>query len=371
METITLPTLYSITKLNKVKQWTISTAPDQQSSIIRSVSGFTDGVLTTFETVIVKGKNLGKKNETTHYSQALHEMQGKWNKKLDQGYSENSNPKNVTNNTKGPILPMLALDYTKRAHDIIFPSFCQPKLDGVRAITYNKGIYSRKGKQFLGLAHILNEIEHLSEFHLDGELYSKDLTFQEIVGIVKKQKLNEKDIKIILNIKFIVYDLVSDDDYKIRLDTLKKLFKENNFNHIKLIHTDIIKNSSEIEEFHNKYVSQGNEGLIIRNFLGPYEQKNRSKNLQKFKKFIDSEFEIIDFTSGEGVEKDLVLWICRLPQNPEKTFTVRPKGSHLERKKLFKNAKKYIGKYLTVKYFEMTDDGIPRFPVGLSFRDYE
>jgi len=33
--------------------------------------------------------------------------------------------------------------------------------------------------------------------------------------------------------------------------------------------------------------------------------------------------------------------------------------------------RKLYSKYLTVKYFELTDDGIPRFPVGLAVRDYE
>ena len=36
-----------------------------------------------------------------------------------------------------------------------------------------------------------------------------------------------------------------------------------------------------------------------------------------------------------------------------------------------KNVTKYYGKLLTVKFQELTSDGIPRFPVGISFRDYE
>jgi hypothetical protein len=31
----------------------------------------------------------------------------------------------------------------------------------------------------------------------------------------------------------------------------------------------------------------------------------------------------------------------------------------------------YIGKDLTVQFFELTDDGVPRFPVGIAVRDYE
>jgi len=35
------------------------------------------------------------------------------------------------------------------------------------------------------------------------------------------------------------------------------------------------------------------------------------------------------------------------------------------------NVSDYYGKWLTVKYQELSKDGIPRFPVGISFRNYE
>ena len=35
------------------------------------------------------------------------------------------------------------------------------------------------------------------------------------------------------------------------------------------------------------------------------------------------------------------------------------------------SGKKYIGKKLTVRFQELTDDKVPRFPVGITFRDYE
>ena len=38
---------------------------------------------------------------------------------------------------------------------------------------------------------------------------------------------------------------------------------------------------------------------------------------------------------------------------------------------MFEKGKSYIGKMLTVKYQELTDDGKPRFPVGINIRDYE
>lgn len=128
---------------------------------------------------------------------------------MDQGYSENSNPLPAKNTGKQTeILPMLALDYTKRAHDITFPCFGQPKLDGVRAITYGCSIYSRKGKEFTILDAITQELKEHRKLHLDGELFSKDLTFQEISGLVRKQKISTEELSKLAKIKFIVYDLV-------------------------------------------------------------------------------------------------------------------------------------------------------------------
>ena len=46
-------------------------------------------------------------------------------------------------------------------------------------------------------------------------------------------------------------------------------------------------------------------------------------------------------------------------------------GTRAEKKKLFQNAQDYIGEMLTVKFQDYTVAGIPRFPVGVTFRDYE
>jgi DNA ligase-1 len=47
------------------------------------------------------------------------------------------------------------------------------------------------------------------------------------------------------------------------------------------------------------------------------------------------------------------------------------KGKLIDLKEYFENQNKVLGKLLTVQYFELTPDGIPRFPVGASIRDYE
>ena len=75
---------------------------------------------------------------------------------------------------------------------------------------------------------------------------------------------------------------------------------------------------------------------------------------------------IIGFTEGEGNETGCVIWECETPEG--KTFKVRPRGTQDERKVIFKEGSKYIGQELTVRFQELSQDGIPRFPVGVGVR---
>ena len=52
-------------------------------------------------------------------------------------------------------------------------------------------------------------------------------------------------------------------------------------------------------------------------------------------------------------------------------FNVTPVGDRPSRVEMFQNADDYIGKMLTVKFFELSDDGVPRFGNGIAIRDYE
>ena len=79
--------------------------------------------------------------------------------------------------------------------------------------------------------------------------------------------------------------------------------------------------------------------------------------------------EVVDYKEGEGLEEGCVLWVCKTPEG--KLFSCRPRGTREDRVELFKNGDKYVGKKLTVRFQELTNDKVPRFPVGITFRDYE
>jgi DNA ligase-1 len=381
------PKLYSKSKTGKTQIWQIevikqssgpAAAGGGETAIIRVSYGYLDGKTVVNEKEVTKGKNLGKKNETTPYQQALLDAQSTWQGKVEGGYAENLGnaqvPGLASNNAVAAhktISPMLALDYHKAGKKIVFPCYVQAKLDGVRSIFFNNALTSRNGKPFTGLEHIIAELAPATKagLILDGEVYSTKLSFQQFVGLVKKKKFTAEDKEQLKFVNLWVYDCVNDQPFEERLATLKDFFAKNKFTQIHLLPTEECKKREDLKGFHDKFVLEGNEGLMVRNKQSLYQLGSRSNDLQKYKEFEDAEYPVVGFTDGQGIEKGLVIWTCKTKEGKE--FHVRPRGTHEERAALFKKAQSYIGKELTVRYQELSEDNIPRFPVGITFRDYE
>jgi DNA ligase-1 len=114
-------------------------------------------------------------------------------------------------------------------------------------------------------------------------------------------------------------------------------------------------------------LDEGYEGAIIRNFYGPYKTNHRSPNLQKYKSFMDDEYIITNGFEATGRDIGTVIFQCSTPDG--KLFNVRPKGTRLQRKEWLTNINTLIGKKLTVKFQNLSNDGIPRFPVGINIRE--
>ena len=380
------PILYKKDKSDKVRIWKITASEHEDGSCwIETEYGQKEGKITYSEKQVKTGKNIGKKNETTAIQQAINEARSAWVKKKESGYTpvtdgiEEEDGVSVDSASgvergKGiddsVPLPMLAHDYNKRGSSIIFPCFVQRKFDGTRCVGIpGNGLFSRNRKRYPNLQHIVAEINRLPPgIILDGELYSDTLTFQEIVGIVKRETLKKGDDEKQLAIKFYVYDLINTMPYEERLANLQILFARHKFKYLELVKTDICESEAKMKELHAQYVAESFEGIMLRNKVGLYKNA-RSCDLQKFKQFFDDEFEIVDYKEGEGQEEGCVIWVCKTPES--KTFSCRPRGSREDRIELFKNGDKYIGKMLTVRFQELTDEKMPRFPVGICVRNYE
>lgn len=395
------PTLFGESSHGKQKMWSVEVVEREGAGVIVQKHGYVGGKIVLNERAVTVGKNIGKKNETTPVQQAINEAKALWNKKRDAAYdvaaapvaepaaavaaiggagapapavaAEDSEESEETA-PAGAVLPMLAKDFNKNSKHIVFPCFAQRKLDGVRCVAIpGRGLFSRNGKAFPHLEHIRADVERVPDYlMLDGELYSDELTFQEIVGLVKKETLKPADEAKMAKIHLCVYDCILADKstcYTDRKTLLTDMFAKMGFTHLRLLPTVLCAGLEDVKRLHAEYVAEGYEGLILRNTKGLYKTQHRSNDLQKYKEFADAEYPIIGFREGDGVEKGCVIWLCRTPAGQE--FAVRPRGTHEERQAAFLKGASAIGKQLTVRYQELTNDGIPRFPVGIAIRDYE
>jgi len=379
----TFPTLFGKASTGKVKQWSVWVESHQGQGVILIEHGYENGKLQRIEKTISQGKNIGKRNETSPLQQAIQEARSQWIEKKEKGYTEReplhaSEDQDTETEEKGrgagidasaPEV-MLAHDYHKRGKDIVFPCFVQPKLDGTRCVGVpTKGLFSRNRKAYPHLEHIRAELDRLPpHMILDGELYSTELTFQEIVGLVKAKTLKSGDLEKQKKIRLHVYDLICPLSYQERHANLSILFRRYRFEHIVLVKTEWCEDQKQMLEKHADYIAQGYEGIMLRNQGGLYKG-TRSADLQKYKEFLDKEYEIVGYQEGQGLEQGCVIWTCKTELGA--TFSCRPRGTREERQLMFQNGDNYIGKWLTVRYQEETDDGLPRFPVGITFRDYE
>jgi len=365
----TTPTVYKKTSTGKIQQWTAWIEKTKTGFLLKVQSGQIDGKLKeTSGQVIDEGKQ-----KRTAQEQAIFMAKSKLKKKRDEAYFDTIEEAR----TLVKLLPMLAHPITKRGHNITYPAIVQRKYDGVRCLAQiNDGkvtLLSRKGKEFPHLKHIGREVINFNKnpsIVLDGELYSDTLTFQELVGLVRRVTLKEGNDTQMLEVSLRVYDCIDLDnepDFKDRYVTITDI--TNGAKYLSLVENITVNSEKEAYAAQVRFVQEGYEGAIVRNLIGAYAIGKRSANLQKVKTFLDDEFEIVGFTQGTGDETGCVIWICKTKDGKE--FRVRPRGTREERKLLFQNGKSYIGKMLTVRYQELTDDGIPRFPVGIAIRDYE
>ena len=386
--TQTFTKLFGSDVKGKMKEWSVVVTDNGDHSLVVIEYGYVSGKMTTSTKKITSGKNIGKKNETTHFQQGILEAKSKWTKKTETGFSENANvTKNITENTnhikekdvtsesevesESVIFPMLASDFQKFKNKIKYPVYIQPKLDGYRMIfnTGNKSCNSRQGKSFDAIKRtsLYQELCKINEsIVIDGELYQHGGLFENL-GILRKKKLTESDYQKLEQIEYHVYDYVDiTKTYEQRLAFLTNFFNNHKFQHIRFVETRSVSSETELKDQHLTFVKNSYEGSIVRTGSGKYRCKARSQDLLKFKDFTDSEYQIVDFTSEQDTasNKNLIVWIC-VNQNGDK-FNVRPKGTREERHELWTRGSEFIGQQIQVKYFELTDNSIPRFPTTKS-----
>ena len=364
--------LYRISSVGKALTWVISmTLSDGVYTIVTS-HGQVGGKIAFDKGVTIEKGKAGR----TVLEQATLQYDSLVNKKNDIGYTESE----TGVNEDFQLSPMLAQNFEKHYSKIVFPALAQPKLDGVRCMVQleengDVSIFSRKGKNFTVLGHITDVATRigLGDVVLDGELFSDVLDFQRVTGLVRKKQLSDVDIEDMKLLKFNVFDCVVrnklDMTFSERWEIADKFVKLDMTGTMKIVPIYNVNDREDVEMLLSKFLENGDEGVMIRNTNSKYEIDKRSYNLQKYKKFCDAEFRIVGSHEGSGNDVGTVVWVCETSSGD--SFNVRPIGTRDKRKELFDDRDEYVGRLLTVKYQEFTNDGIPRFPVGIEIRDYE
>ena len=136
MEPKIYPTLYGRSTHGSVKVWNCRVEGTHTDARIIIAHGAEGGKQQETVRRVTAGKNLGRANATTPWTQALAEAEALWTKKQDKGYSTTKSA--ATKKLATTRLPMLALKYDDRSHDIVWPAYVQPKLNGVRCLIDRK-----------------------------------------------------------------------------------------------------------------------------------------------------------------------------------------------------------------------------------------
>jgi len=302
-------------------------------------NGTADIVKTTG--VVGSDKNIvSRTNVKTGYEKALARAQTMWNNekiKIDQ------------------VLPMLANKWEDREKYISEPFYVQPKLDGVRLLVSKSGCFSRTGKPVTGVEYLAEKLGDTE--WLDGECYAPGMTFEDLTSAFK---MDPKSLE------FHGFDYFDTERPDLPFAERQRILKDKTPT---VVDTFLVPKKSQMSKYHQQFVEQGHEGIMIREATSTYEIGKRSNYLLKFKEFQTEEYEIVGAKTGHGRDADAVVWVCKTATGHE--FTVKPEGTIKERERYYSERDQYIGKQLTVRFQNLTALGVPRFPVGVAIRDYE
>lgn len=319
----------------------------------------------------VKGKNIGKANETSALDQARSELQSRIDKQLRLGYvrtiEEAAAPKT---NGLGKKLPMLAEPLKKVDMDEVDwdTAFVQRKFDGHRSL-HEEFIYSRGGVPH-NVQHIQDAISaapRLDALHLDGELYIHGMSLQAIGSLITKPRPESLDLE------YHIYDTVSDAPFQERFQAAASAFYDtfgaepDPTGRLNLVETIKVSSLAEAMVWHRKWVAEGYEGSILRWGNEGYEDGKRTKKLIKLKDFSDFEVKV---TGWELAKQAVVKGVTY--QIPKFIYEVNtPSGiqyakvlahgsvpeKHAEWEALMRGEN--MGRMLTIAHFGFTPAGIP------------
>lgn len=175
--------------------------------------------------------------------------------------------------------PMLAPNQEVDLNNIKYPILASYKLDGIRCLFIKGEMLSRslkpiQNKQLREKMQPLTDYSREHDLILDGEIYSPELTFQEITRYVMTQdfediksiKKHGEVLKIPEHLKFYAFDYIDDnleEEFFKRCLKLHKITEEFKGIAEYVIQADVYK-KEDVEVYFENALKRGYEGLILK-----------------------------------------------------------------------------------------------------------
>jgi DNA ligase-1 len=229
------------------------------------------------------------------------------------------------------------------------------KLDGVRAYWDGKQFISRLGNAYLAPDWF---IEGLPEFPLDGELFAGRGRFQHAVSIARRMDKGDGWS----SLAYVIFDAPAlTHGFEDRIKHLEDHFGARPWPQAKVLEHRVCTGHDDLHAELRRVEGLGGEGLMLRR-PGSRYIAGRSDTLLKVKSFLDTEARVVGHQAGTGKHKGrLGALLVELADGTR--FKVGTGLSDAER-----DAPPDVGDIVTVRYQELTDAGVPRFPSYIGLR---
>jgi len=170
--------------------------------------------------------------------------------------------------------PMLAPNKQPDFDAITYPVIASRKMDGIRSVFRSGEMLSRslKSIQNSNLQNLFTALKNDTmalRLIFDGELYSPNMTFQEITSCVMSRYKGIPE-----HLKFHCFDAISPNllsqPFSQRIKTLNAV-SIMHYDHVHIVEQVLIANSTELMDMYNDSIDEGYEGLILRHPDSPYK----------------------------------------------------------------------------------------------------
>jgi len=239
-----------------------------------------------------------------------------------------------------------------------FPCYGSPKIDGVRAKFRNGVFYSRNGHPYVGLEHLENQLQGMTE-ELDGELLAAGVSFQEGSGLIRSDNPTPSAVFHLIELPTIKAPFVE------RLSMMEDL-QEVHKGGIFAIQHKILQDEDDVMHYYKASREAGYEGAVIKPIDYEYVG-TRSYNWMKMKNVDTADLIVTGVYEGKGkYEGQLGGVIVDFNGQPNKVGGGWNDG---QREFFWHYPQSIIGKCIEVLYMEKTNDGNMRHSRFERFRE--